>query len=151
MSTSTRPRLPRQAKTTVTYQADDLYDPAVPTENPLYQQVNALNDENYPAKPFAALDDDIVFMLFASKYIKTHRWNSMRPDRSSTSKSKAAPNEKYIETMTEAQQECFELTHPEIKDPIRPLETVVTECVDILFKYDIFQPRTPQRRKIIHQ
>ncbi|KZV59452.1 hypothetical protein PENSPDRAFT_672343 [Peniophora sp. CONT] len=64
MSTSTRPRLPRQAKITATYQGeDDLYDTAVSAKIILYRQVNTFNDEKYPFKPFSALDGSIVFEL----------------------------------------------------------------------------------------
>lgn len=68
MSTSTRPRLPRQAKITATYQGeDDLYDTAVSAKIILYRQVNTFNDEKYPFKPFSALDGSIVFMRLAFK------------------------------------------------------------------------------------
>lgn len=136
MNNDSRPRLHRNAKNNVSYTPPTTWDPNIPSEDPHIQRIVSLNEEAFPHKIMANVDDFIMRWLFGSKL--SARWSSVTPELASNAA--AAENNLLSnipeDTLLEINRKCRKLTHP---GPDDDLSTTVDDCMSVLLQYKVIQ------------
>ena len=137
MASGKRPQLSRVAKAKVSYDAQIVWDPDVPSENLHVERIQVLNGQAYSHKNFALADDILMKVFMGSKLFNSKKWSGLTPELASTSPSAR----KFLsdipdEVLLQLAKQCSGLTHPQSGDC---LSTTVDHCMDIFLNCKMFQ------------
>ena len=141
MTESTRQRLPRAAKKSAPYKS--AWIPG--TGDPLYAHIEKFNCCAFPANEFTYIDDLVVYILFAWKR-RIARWDSIKPDLTSSEHVLQDPTEEVREQLAQARTTTHFLTHDRKGDLT---DDEIERCVDSLMELEVFKPNNKLRKNIL--